>query len=221
MIPKLTKNIQLIGIHGRAGSGKDTIANYIAETFSSCYGEPFAGPLKEGAAASFGIDLDDFYDSEAKEKVSPAWGVSPRQIAQFFGTEMFRDTILKLLPNVGNDFWIHRLCKKINGDIDYIEYEEGDTVIITDVRFANEVEFVLANNGIIFHVTRELADGNVGIGGHSSETFDLGFYMSMRSSKEKCQIYPIDNNGTVEELYEAVLNDLTNSHLNFIKQQPL
>ena len=60
------------------------------------------------AAVAFGIPLDWFYQDDLKEEPHPNWGVSPRAIAQFMGTEMFRDTVAKLLPSVENDFWIKR-----------------------------------------------------------------------------------------------------------------
>lgn len=214
MIPKLTKQVQLIGIHGKAHSGKDTIGGFISEEFANCYGDYFAGPLKDAGAVAFGIDRNDFDDPDTKELVYHAWGISPRKIAQFMGTEMFRDTISKLLPQVENSFWVHRMAHRINGSIDQelVCYDDGDTVLIMDVRFENEVDFIINNGGIIFHVVRDGADGIVGIPGHPSEALDWDKYHDTHPHAwQYC--YRIINNGTKEELYDEVVNNLKNSHL--------
>jgi hypothetical protein len=143
----LSKKIQLIGIYGRAGSGKDTIAEYLYTHFKNVYSKAFAEPLKAAAAIAFGIDPDIFNNRAFKEQTNPFWGVSPRQIAQFFGTEMFRDTAPKLLGvEMGTNFWIHRLEGQLNGDLytyEEGEYCDGDTVVIPDVRFQNEYDWIM------------------------------------------------------------------------------
>jgi hypothetical protein len=172
----LSKKINLIGIYGRAGSGKDTIAEYLHAHFKNVYIKAFAEALKDAAAVAFGIDPETFYHRTKKEETNPFWGVSPRQIAQFFGTEMFRDTAPKLIGvDMGTNFWIHRLEGQLNGDL-YTEgegeYEDGDTVVIPDVRFQNEYDWVIENGGIVIHVVREDVK-EVGIPGHSSEAMSI------------------------------------------------
>lgn len=208
---KITKpGIQLIGINGKAGSGKDTIATYIHEHYLNCWGEAFATPLKEAGAAAFGIPLDRFNDPEIKELPDPFWKVSPRKIAQFLGTEMFRTYISQLVPQlVPQSFWVARLCGKINGEITEVIYEAGETIVITDVRFRNEAEFILDNGGMLIILDRPGADGNVGIAGHQSE---LGF-----DPPEHTEIFYITNDGTLEELYDQVNKALDQSQLDFYK----
>ena len=88
------RDLKLIGIHGHAGVGKDTVADYLGR-YQNVYKEAFADPLKRACAAAFGVPLEWFYDRELKEQ-KLFWGVTPRQTAQFVGTEMFRETIHKL-----------------------------------------------------------------------------------------------------------------------------
>ncbi len=191
--------INVIGISGSARSGKDSVCTYLYSTFTETHSEAFAGPLKEAAAFAFGIPHRDFNDPERKELINPYWGVSPRMIAQFVGTEMFRDTIDKLLPNDHNDFWVRRMFGKLSGlqrhDLDG-DYIDGDTVVIPDVRFQNEVDFVTDNGGIHIHLVREGATGNVGIENHPSEA--LNFSLTGERT------YVLSNNGTLEELYAKV-----------------
>jgi hypothetical protein len=193
--------MKLIGIAGAAGAGKDTLRCELRPELyklSTClvFQENFADPLKKAAAELFGIDVDDFYNLDHKKELNPFWGVSPRQIAQFFGTEMVRETMGKLLFGIGENFWIKRLEKDFDLSLDHI-------LMIADVRFQNEVDWIISNGGIVIKLYRPGADGNVGIPNHPSEA---GF-----------QIYPhqqgayheINNNGTVEQM--------TKSAISFIK----
>jgi hypothetical protein len=49
-------------------------------------------------------------------------------------------------------------------------YESGDCVIISDVRFQDEAEWIWNNGGVIFNMLRPGYEGNVGISGHASES---------------------------------------------------
>ena len=187
---------KLIGICGHAGSGKDTVADYIRHAHDDTWKLAFAKPLKEAAAILFGIPLDAFTETDWKEVPDAYWNLTPRQMAQFFGTEMVRETASKLLPGIGSDFWIHRLIMTLRGEDESCEYTEDDVVIIPDVRFQNEYDWIIDQGGIIIHLTRPGADGTVGIRGHSSE----GGIVNMAP----LQTYELYNLGTLEELYEKV-----------------
>jgi hypothetical protein len=195
LIPKL------IGLYGKAGSGKDTTADFIINNFKHHYTLAFADPLKEAAAVAFGIPLDHFYSRELKEMAHPNWDISPRAIAQFVGTEMFRDNIGKLLPRVSDDFWIYRAKLRLMNlyvPEDEGEFEDGDTVVISDVRFQNEYDWIIANDGVIIHLTRPSADGTVGIPGHASES-DINLH-------DKERTFTCVNEGTIPELHRKIAN---------------
>lgn len=194
----------LIGISGAAGAGKDTVGKIFQEHFLDCYTKHFADPLKQACSSAFGIPLDDFSDPLAKNLVHPYWDVTPRQIAQFVGTEMFRVEGAGLLgPKVANSFWTNRMAGTLTGDLYLPEveglYEEDEIIIIPDVRFQNEYDFVLDNNGYMIHLTREGADGKVGIPGHSSESG-----IPFKHTPERNYLF--ENNDTIEALKEKVLN---------------
>ena len=190
---KLQKSVRLIGIVGNAHTGKDSLAKYLANSLdATVYIHPFAWFLKGCASEAFGIPFDNFVSTVTKEQTHPFWGVSPREVAQYVGTEMFRA--------LDSDFWIYRLIGHIDGDLELPEaweaYSDGDVLLIPDVRFENEVEFILANNGHLIHLTRPGEVGNVGIPGHESEA---GISSSVLAS-----LYHIHNGGTLEELYLEV-----------------
>lgn len=188
-------SLQLIGISGHAGAGKDTVAKYFADCYENVYGEAFADPLKRACAAAFGLPIDHFHGRELKEQES-IWGPSPRKIAQFVGTEMFRTAVANLYGECTYSHWIRLLEMRLTGQSAPPEgegfYSPGDTVVITDVRFQDEAAWVRKNNGIVLQIKRQECDGNVGIVGHASETS----YVSPD--------YVIYNDYSMEDLYEAL-----------------
>lgn len=149
--------MKLIGLHGHAGAGKDTFAEsfhyYKYKQFA------FADPVKEAAAAAFGIHSLSFYNREIKEIDHPFWNLSPRKMAQLVGTECFREVF-------GAGFWIRRMEWNF---LCYYNQRADVRAVITDVRFPEEIDYILSNQGIIIHLTRPGADGTVGIQNHSSE----------------------------------------------------
>ena len=189
----VTSGVKLIGIHGKAGAGKDTIANFLIDTYKNYYLQPLAEPLKQVAAIAFGIPEDHFHGRDLKEIKNEYWDKSPREIAQFIGTEMFRTLY-------GPDFWLRRALLRLNNQYipeDEGEYQEGDTVIISDIRFQNEAEFIWNNKGIIIHVNRPGLSG-VGIQNHASEqgiNFNVGG-----------ETYEVINDSTIPELHRKVAN---------------
>lgn len=203
-VPMITKpHIQLIGISGKAGSGKSAVAAYLRNAYQDTFIYPFASQLKLAASIKFGIPIEYFHDRELKEKPHPYWGVSPRKIAQFDGTEVTREKYVELIED-SNNFWIKRLTGHINGELTYfseelkqtIDISIGDTIVIPDVRFQNEYDWVIANKGLMIQLEREGADGGVGIEGHISE---MGYNSIDNERTFKCA-----NNGTLDELYKKI-----------------
>jgi hypothetical protein len=178
---------QLIGIAGHAGAGKDTAARaikYYIEHEALANIAPkveiisFAGPLKHACAHLFGFPSSDFNDQVLKNTKVEFWGMSPRETAQFVGTEMFR----KWKPN----FWISRMQHEID------KYHRNYTthLIIPDVRFQEEYAWIIANGGVIIYISRPEADGKVGIENHSSEA---GFHIHSEDIA-KGKIHTVRNN---------------------------
>jgi hypothetical protein len=201
------RSLKLIGIHGHAGAGKDTVASYIQSRHQDCYIESFAGPLKRACAAAFGLSPEEFNNREWKEQET-FWGATPRKIAQFVGTEMFRQHAADLysdfsFANTGNSHWINLLEARLTGISFPPEgeghYEPGDTVIIPDVRFQDEAHWIWNNGGVLIHLTREGCEGKVGLQGHASEA-GISFFNSPPGNRS----YRIENNSTLGDLYATV-----------------
>ena len=131
---------KLIGIAAKARSGKDTVATYLWERHAFTR-IAFADPMKMAAQAMFGLTSEVTWQDDMKETVIPYWGMSPRQIFQLLGTECVK-------PHFGNDIWIKRFM------LTYSVVAETDDVIIPDVRFTAEADFIRAKGGRIIHLIR-------------------------------------------------------------------
>ena len=192
------RDIRLIGITGKSGSGKSSVADYLVNNFLDLDKFAFATALKESCAKAFGLDIYSFYGSEEKETVHPLWGVTPREIAQFVGTELFRQKINEILPiTLGPNFWVKRLFGYMQGSLPddagtYLNLD-GTVCVIEDVRFQNEVEFIEKNNGHIISVIKEGDIHEVGIPGHESEKQQLVF------SNDHLTV--VHNDRTLEDLH--------------------
>lgn len=183
--------MDIIGITGFAGVGKDSLAEGFQLQGYRQYS--FAGPLKAGCSELFGIPLDIFSTQDYKEEVHPYWNISPRKIAQFVGTEFFRDQITKLLPDLEQSFWISRLEWEL-----IQEYDSPDQVkiVISDVRFQDELDWIASKGGTIIHLTRPGRDGTVGISNHRSES-SLD-YSELEAGKN---YFTYHNTGSLAALY--------------------
>jgi len=140
----------IIGICGFQGSGKDTIADYL----QNIYGfkrDSFAATLKDAVAAVFGWDRELLEgrtrESRAwRETVDPWWSnrlnmpnLTPRLVLQRWGTEVARRAW-------HDDTWIASLENKLN--------RAHNDIVITDVRFPNEIAAVRNAGGIVIRVVR-------------------------------------------------------------------
>lgn len=165
----------VIGIHGKARHGKDTLADFVIARFGG-YKYALASPLKAMVKAGLGIDLQDSYWSTRKEQVIPALGKSPRQIMQSLGTEWGRGL-------VNEDVWITLAKQRL--------LQDGPGMVIPDVRFDNEADWIRGINGLVIHVSRK---GAQAVSPHSSEG----------GITQISQDFEVANDGTLEDLHQIV-----------------
>jgi hypothetical protein len=166
---------KLIGLTGKARSGKDTVALMLASRHNFMR-MAFADPLKEGVAAMFNWPVELTHTQEGKEMLSPTWGITVRQALQDVGTLM--------REKFGADFWIKRW------QLEYAAIMNDAHVVVSDVRYENEAEMIRAMGGTIIHIQREGAGLEGAAASHSSES---GIQMDDKD-------LVLHNNGTLKEL---------------------
>ena len=202
----------IIGVCGFIGSGKDTIADYLAN-FHEFRRESFANTLKDCVAAVFGWDRvmlegKTKESREWRERVDPWWAerlgmpdLTPRWVLQYWGTEVCRKSF-------HNDIWIASLEAKLS--------QSRDNVVISDVRFPNEVASIKRQGGMVVWVQRgqlpKWYDTAIAaLGGSAAAVRELtmqGVHSSEISWLGTDFDAIINNTGSIQDLYDQVLKNL-------------
>ena len=171
----------IIGIAGYKGSGKDSLGEILTTTFG-WNKMSFAQPIKDLVHNTFGIDKAILSgtdgEREFRELPLPDWfNLSSRDMLQKVGMA-FRE-------NLHKDIWVKILENQYNSCKEH--------VVITDVRFPNEVEMI-NKHGFVVCVKR---DGFYGDSHESEHALD-GHAFS----------YAFNNDGTKEALQAKFYNFL-------------
>ena len=163
----------ICGISGKARSGKNTFALMLAEELNKRYYPPFvmmafANELKLNCQRDFDLSYEQLWGDDKEkydQRYSKIRGPLPfcagnRDDGK--GLEVLEErkhwTAREIMQNYGafyrsidDEFWVKNLFK-------VIEEKEYANVIITDVRYVNEADYVINNGGYIVRVDRESKD---------------------------------------------------------------
>lgn len=187
----------LLAMYGRARSGKDTAADYLAQQLG-LYKYAFAEPLKTMLKSVFG---DHFHEGD-RSGICPETGKSYREMMQTLGTDLGR--------NLWNeDVWINLVQKKWDWVKDGCPVEtnlgtmrnfrlngEGTNgMILSDLRFDSEAEWVRSHGGFVIEVVRDhYTLVPPGIAGHQSEAGVNALLVDMVAN----------NRGSLEDLQDCL-----------------
>lgn len=135
---------RLIGMHGFAGTGKDTVAQILSD--HGYHRVAFATPILESLSTlnpivsvdSMGrmLRFNDVLEMEGYEEAKKT--LEFRRLMQVFGTDVGRDLF-------GENVWVDQAKKKMG---------PKGKFIITDVRFPNEVKMVKSLGGTLVKILR-------------------------------------------------------------------
>ena len=199
----------IIGLVGFIGSGKDTAADYLVN-FHGFRRDSFAATLKDAVADIFGWDrtLIEGRTTESREwrECQDDWWskrlgmpITPRWILQQWGTEVCRQ-------GFHDDIWIASLENKIR--------KTNDNMVITDVRFPNEINAIKNSGGEVFRVKRgpdpdwyqDALNFNEGPTNMSWALSKMRLDQKQVHASERSWIgkgidVEIDNNGSIDDLF--------------------
>ena len=137
-----------IGLVGFTGVGKDTVSDYLTTKGFSSFA--FADPLKECVASIFGWELDMLLGKTTesriwREEIDHWWAnkleipnFTPRFALRFFGTDVMR-------KNFHEDVCLLNMERRL---------EKHDNVVISDIRFQNEINLARKTGAEIYRVAR-------------------------------------------------------------------
>ena len=135
---------RLIGLAGLKGAGKDTAAEWL------CFHGYFerialADPIKDGLAAMLGLNAYTFSEPTLKETVIDWLGCTPRHLMQTLGTEWGQ-------RYVARDVWTRIAQHKI----DTHRRRSDLPIVVTDIRFEHEADWLRAQGGQVWHICRDI-----------------------------------------------------------------
>ena len=189
------KSNKIIGLSGAKRSGKSVVAQYLIDNYN--YHEyAFAMPLKNALNAIFQFSPEQLHGNK-KEEVDKYWGVSPRELMQSVGTDLFRNELGRVCKNFGssNDIWVRCFERWVQTIHDNSEQQQKNiNIVVSDIRFENEANKVRELGGIIINIKR-----NTDINQYSQHESE-----NNKNSLSKYFNYEIENNSSKEELYEKI-----------------
>jgi hypothetical protein len=142
----------LVGLTGRKRHGKDSCADVLVKEFGFVRYR-FADVLKQVCQLVFQLSHAQVHgDEKEKETVDPRWNTTPRKLMQVVGTEMFRETLLRAIPEIdlGSDgsLWCHSFRMWVES------LPTSQRIVISDVRFEDEARIIRSLGGFLFRVVR-------------------------------------------------------------------
>jgi hypothetical protein len=170
----------LIGLAGRARTGKTTAANHLANVHG-LQAYAFADPLRDGLMQIFNLSPCDFDDARKEQPID--WlGRSPRELMQSLGTEWGRNM-------VHPELWL--LLAEQNLEFLAQAYDTATGFVISDLRFENEADFVRKRGGIVLHFLR-------------SDAAEVNPHVSESGIGIQDNDLVLHNNGSLDDLFDQI-----------------
>lgn len=189
----------IIGLNGRMRAGKDTVASILIDSFSNVQRVAFADKLKDSAAAALRLSREELEELKLHGRINIQWNaerpvegrkkkvkdtrereISGREYLQYYGTEAHREVF-------GDDFWIEQALDRTGST-------EGGILVVTDMRFPNELTAVQERGGVTVKVLRPEADSQPILHASEQTLDDEGFD------------FFVTNDGSLETLEERVIS---------------
>lgn len=179
----------IIGICGKPGAGKDTIANILLEEYAFKKAE-FKTPMNTIVKAVFAVPDQYIFDRVERENPIPGWDdLTVRKILQQTGT-IFRDAF-------GPDIWAKSLWARIMS-------ENHDKWAISDVRTPEDISFIKTQakaSGMECVLVKVIRPGY-------GATTSGGYPNHKLESYELDSDFLVNNDGSIDELRVKIVGIL-------------
>lgn len=146
----------IVGLAGKKRAGKDSIAHVLTSEYGFAH-DSFAAPIREFVEKLTEDYSSNVFSIDGDRETAIDWlgGKSKRQLMQTLGTEWGRDMVSPTL-------WMDALWRRTGRATTSFHR----LLVISDVRFDDEADFIRSKGGIIIHVVRPGLNGG---DGHVSE----------------------------------------------------
>jgi hypothetical protein len=131
----------IIGISGKIGSGKDTLADFIIKHNNQFEKKSYAKKLKQIGSFLTGTDEKLWFTQEGKNINLPDWDMTIGQFQQRLGTEAIRN-------GLHQEAWILSL---------FADLAPTSKWLITDMRFKNEAYAIKQRGGKVLRINGDPA----------------------------------------------------------------
>lgn len=162
--------MKVIGLCGKAGSGKD----YVAQDIRQILDRRDRWGVRVAFADGLKVDIEEALGVPSGENIEALW-VKPysdeiRWLLQQWGTELRRAQ--------DEDYWVK---KGMLSAQDRYKFDGADVILFTDVRFKNESDAITKAGGIVVLVEADDAIRAERLGGkhppaHASEVIDFDYH---------------------------------------------
>ena len=183
--------VKIVGICGPMRSGKTTVANLFNKNLNNAHSISFALAVRNQVARGMNIKTSELgsFDKNVIRPVLQAWGHGMRTL-------------------FGSDYWVTTLAQD-----PFWSFIDNDSVVfIDDVRYLNEIEWILHNGGCVIKLWCDV-DTRINRGAspdpellnHESETSLDGFNSYLKEIDTSLML--------PHELYAEVHEVLTNAEV--------
>ena len=206
----------IVGISGFIGSGKGTVATQLTEKYGFRK-DSFAASLKDACSVMFDwprdmLEGETLESRKWREEVDEWWSaklnipsLTPRLALQLIGTDVLRN-------NFSDAIWFTTVENRIRKN-------PSQHVVISDVRFPNEIKFIQDHGGVMIRVNRGpspvwyetavLANKGNSLAKNAMTTVYAGAHLSEWAWVGTKFGYEINNDSTFENL-SSQLEDIIN-----------
>lgn len=189
--------MNVVGVCGKGGSGKDTIANHMVENHNF-HRVAAADAMKEDLCKYLDMDLNTLEEFKNVELMLTDIRHKPnvptyREVGLFSIRRFLQLYGMDMRYRVGDTYWLER---SIKDKVKELGTNGQTNIVVSDVRFEIEFDWIKDNGGDVIYV-----DGRTGLTENQSKHVSEDFVNT--TAIDKCDAI-IDNSGSLEELYHNV-----------------